>query len=122
GGGYIEHNREQLVIGTLGLVTSLADLESVVVGATPQGIPITVGNISDGRFGARLRRGAATMDGKGEVVVGVALMLMGENSRVVTERVEARLEELLPTLPAGITVAAFYDRAELVNRTIKTVA
>jgi cobalt-zinc-cadmium resistance protein CzcA len=122
GGGYIEHNREQLVIGTVGLVTSLDDLRTVVVGTTPQGVPITVANVGDVRFGPRLRRGAATMDGKGEVVVGVALMLMGENSRVVTDRVKARLEELRPTLPAGITVAAFYDRAELVNRTIKTVA
>ncbi len=122
GGGYIEHNREQVVIGTVGLVTSLADLESVVVGTTPQGVPITVANVGDVRFGPRLRRGAATMDGKGEVVVGVALMLMGENSRVVTERVKARLEELRRTLPAGITVEPFYDRSELVSRTIKTVA
>jgi cobalt-zinc-cadmium resistance protein CzcA len=121
GGGYIEHNREQLVIGTVGLVTSLDDLNSVVVGATPQGVPIAVANIGEVRFGPRLRRGAASMDGQGEVVVGVTLMLMGENSRVVTERVKARLEELRPTLPAGIKVEPFYDRAELVNRTIRTV-
>jgi cobalt-zinc-cadmium resistance protein CzcA len=121
GGGYIEHNREQIVIGTVGLVTGLDDLKSVVVGATPQGVPITIGTIGSVRFGPRLRRGAATMDGKGEVVVGVALMLMGENSRVVTERVKAKLEELRPTLPAGIRIEPFYDRAELVNRTIATV-
>jgi cobalt-zinc-cadmium resistance protein CzcA len=121
GGGYIEHNREQLVIGTVGLVTSLEDLKSVVVGATAQGVPITVGTIGDVRFGPRLRRGAASMDGKGEVVVGVALMLMGENSRVVTERVKAKLAELAPTLPPGIRIEPFYDRAELVNRTIATV-
>jgi cobalt-zinc-cadmium resistance protein CzcA len=122
GGGYIEHNREQIVIGTVGLVASLDDLKSVVVGATPQGVPITVANIGEVRFGPRLRRGAATMDGKGEVVVGVALMLMGENSRVVTERVKARLEELRPSMPPGIRVEPFYDRSELVSRTIKTVA
>jgi cobalt-zinc-cadmium resistance protein CzcA len=121
GGGYVEHNREQVVIGTVGLVTSLNDLKSVVVGATAQGVPITIENIGDVRFGARLRRGAATMDGKGEVVVGVAMMLMGENSRIVTERVKARLEELKPTLPPGIEIAPYYDRSELVNRTIKTV-
>jgi cobalt-zinc-cadmium resistance protein CzcA len=122
GGGYVEHNREQIVIGTVGLVSSLADLESVVVGATAQGVPITVANVGEVRFGPRLRRGAATMDGEGEVVVGVALMLMGENSRVVTERVKARLEELRPSMPAGITIEPFYDRSELVSRTIKTVA
>jgi cobalt-zinc-cadmium resistance protein CzcA len=122
GGGYIEHNREQLVIGTVGLVTSLDDLKSVVVGATPQGVPITVANIGDVRFGARLRRGAASMDGKGEVVVGVALMLMGENARVVTERIKLKLEDLKPSLPKGIKIEPFYDRGALVDRTIRTVA
>jgi cobalt-zinc-cadmium resistance protein CzcA len=121
GGGYIEHNREQVVIGTVGLVTSLDDLKSIVVGTTAQGIPITVANVGDVRFGPRLRRGAATMDGKGEVVVGVALMLMGENARTVTARVKAKLEELKPTLPAGMEIDPFYDRSALVNRTIKTV-
>lgn len=121
GGGYLEHNREQVVIGTVGLVSSLDDLKSVVVGATPQGVPITIANVGDVRFGARLRRGAATMDGKGEVVVGVALMLMGENSRVVTEGVKARLEELKTALPPGIVVEPYYDRSEMVNRTIRTV-
>ena len=121
GGGYIEHNREQLVIGTVGLVKSLDDLKTVVVGATPHGIPITVANIGEVKYGARLRRGAASMDGKGEVVVGVALMLMGDNARVVTELVKARLDELRPTLPKGMTIEPFYDRAELVGRTIRTV-
>jgi cobalt-zinc-cadmium resistance protein CzcA len=121
GGGYLEHNREQVVVGTVGLVTSLDDLRSVVLGATPQGIPITVANVGDVRFGPRLRRGAATMDGQGEVVVGVALMLTGENSRLVTQRIKAKLEELRPSLPAGIRVEPFYDRAELVDRTIGTV-
>ncbi len=122
GGGYVEHNREQIVIGTVGLVTSLEDLKTVVVGATPQGIPITVANIGDVRFGPRLRRGAASMDGKGEVVVGVTLMLMGENARVVVESVKSRIRELLPTLPKGMRIEPFYDRAELVNRTVRTVA
>ncbi|HVV48650.1 MAG TPA: CusA/CzcA family heavy metal efflux RND transporter [Polyangia bacterium] len=122
GGGYVEHDREQVVIGTAGLVTSLEDLKSVVIGATAQGVPITVGTIGDVRFGPRLRRGAATMDGNGEVVVGVALMLMGENSRVVTERIKQRIAELSPSLPAGIRIEPFYDRSALVDRTIKTVA
>jgi cobalt-zinc-cadmium resistance protein CzcA len=122
GGGYIEHNREQVVIGTVGLVTSLDDLRQVVLGATPQGIPITVANVGEVQFGPRLRRGAATMDGQGEVVVGVALMLMGENSRTVTARIKAKIEELRPSLPAGIRVEPFYDRAALVDRTIGTVA
>lgn len=121
GGGYIEHEREHFVIGTDGLVTSLEDLQRVVIGATPQGVPITVATVGEVRFGARLRRGAATKDGQGEVVVGVALMLMGENSRTVTEAVKAKLASIESTLPKGTRIEPFYDRAALVNRTIKTV-
>jgi cobalt-zinc-cadmium resistance protein CzcA len=121
GGGYIERNREQLVIGTAGLVRSLEDLRTVVVGATPQGVPITVANVGDVQYGPRLRRGAASIDGQGEVVVGVALMLLGENSRVVTQAVKAKLKELAPSLPAGVRIEPFYDRSLLVNRTIRTV-
>lgn len=121
GGGYIEHQREHFVIGTDGLVKSLEDLSSVVIGATPQGVPITVATVGEVRFGPRLRRGAATKNGEGEVVVGVALMLMGENSRTVTEAVKAKLEALQPSLPEGTRIEPFYDRAELVDRTITTV-
>ena len=71
GGGFVERHREQLVIGTDGLVKSLDDLNSVVIGATAEGVPITVAHVGQATVGPRLRRGAASMDGKGEVVVGV---------------------------------------------------
>ncbi len=122
GGGYIEHNQEHFVIGSEGLVTNREDLERVVVGATPQGVPITIGALGEVRFGGKLRRGAATQDGEGEVVVGVAMMLMGENSRTVTQAIKDRLAELEPTLPPGTRIEPFYDRARLVDRTIRTVA
>jgi cobalt-zinc-cadmium resistance protein CzcA len=122
GGGYIEHNREHFVIGTDGLVKNLDDLRRVVIGATPQGVPITVATVGDVQFGPRLRLGAATKDGKGEVSVGLALMLMGENSRVVTQAVKAKIASILPSLPEGTRVVPFYDRSLLVNRTIGTVA
>ncbi len=122
GGGYIEHGREHFVIGSRGLVRGLQDLQNVVVGATPQGTPILLSNVADVRVGARLRHGAASMDGRGEVVIGVAMMLMGENSRTVTAAIKARLEELKPSLPDGVIIEPFYDRSVLVNRTIKTVA
>ena len=122
GGGYIERNREQLVIGSLGQVGSLDDLKSVVVGVAPEGAPITIAHLGDVRFGPRLRRGAVTMDGKGEVVVGVALMLMGANSRTVTAAVKDKLAELAPTLPKGMRIEPFYDRSVMVNRTIATVS
>jgi len=121
GGGYIEHNREHFVIGTDGLVKDLNDLRRVVIGATPQGVPITVATVGDVQFGPRLRRGAASKDGLGEVVIGVAMMLKGENARTVTEAVKAKLAALQASLPEGTRIEAFYDRSVLVNRTIQTV-
>src|SRR4029079_9723835 len=99
GGGYIEHAREHFVVGTTGLVKSLEDLRNAVIGATNEGVPITVATVGDAQFGPRLRRGAASKDGKGEVVVGVTLMLLGENSRTVTQAVKAKLTALEPSLP-----------------------
>jgi len=121
GGGYIEHNREHFVIGTDGLVKGLDDLRGVVLGATPHGVPITLATVAEVQFGPRIRRGAATKDGQGEVAMGVALMLMGENSRTVTEAVKARLKLVEKTLPEGTKIEPFYDRSVLVDRTIHTV-
>ena len=121
GGGYIEHNQEHFVIRSNGLVRSRDDLERVVLGTTPQGIPITVASVGHVRFGAKMRRGAATKDGEGEVVIGVAMMLMGENSRTVTKGIISKLEELKPTLPEGVQIEPYYDRTLLVERTIATV-
>jgi cobalt-zinc-cadmium resistance protein CzcA len=121
GGGYIEHAREHFVIGTTGLVKDLDDLRRVVIGATPQGVPVTIATVGDVSFGPRLRRGAASKDGKGEVVVGLALMLIGENSRSVTQGVKDRLAALQPSLPPGTRIEPFYDRSLLVDRTIGTV-
>jgi cobalt-zinc-cadmium resistance protein CzcA len=121
GGGYIEHDREHFVIGTDGLVKNLDDLKRVVIGATPEGVPITIATVGDVAFGARLRRGAASKDAEGEVAVGVALMLMGENARTVTAAVKAKLAALQPSLPPGTKVEAFYDRSVLVDHTIETI-
>ncbi len=121
GGGYIEHNREHFVIGSAGLVKSLDDLQRVVIGATPHGVPITIATVGEVVFGPRLRRGAATQNGEGEVVVGLALMLLGENARTVTAAVKDKLAALAPSLPAGTVIEPFYDRSVLVDRTIQTV-
>jgi cobalt-zinc-cadmium resistance protein CzcA len=120
GGGYIERNREAVLIRAQGLITNLDDVRNVVVAATAKGAPITIGALGTVDFAPRLRRGAATMNGEGEVVVGVALMLLGENSRVVTQKVKVKLEELKKTLPEGVTIDPYYDRSELVDRTILT--
>jgi cobalt-zinc-cadmium resistance protein CzcA len=120
GGGYIERNREAVLIRSEGLITNLDDVRSVVVSATQKGAPVTVGSLGTVQFAPRLRRGAATMNGEGEVVLGVALMLLGENSRLVTARVKERIEQIRKTLPQGVFIEPYYDRSELVDRTVHT--
>ena len=122
GGGYLEHGREQLVVGSVGLVQSVDDLRKVVVGTSADGVPVTIGRVASRvDIGSALRRGAASIDGKGEVTVGVVMMLMGANSRTVTDAVKAKIAELGPTLPRGVRIEPFYDRSLLVDRTIHTV-
>ncbi len=123
GGGYIEKDREQIIIGTEGRVHSLDDFRRVpVVAPAPgKGPPVTVASLGEVRFGARLRRGAASRDGQGEVVVGVVIMQLGENARTVTQAVKHKLAAIQPGLPAGTRIEPFYDRSVLVNHTTATM-
>lgn len=122
GGAYIEHNQEQQLIRGEGLVESLGDIENIVVAATPQGVPIYIKNVAQVAFAPRVRQGAVTRDGRGEIVTGVVMMLIGENSRVVAQRVREKLEEIKKSLPPGVTVDSYYDRTYLVRQTIRTVS
>jgi len=121
GGGSIEHNQQQYVIRGEGLIASLDDVANIVVFATPNGAPVYMRNLGEVRFAPMLRQGAATRDGRGEVVTGVVMMLIGENSRVVAQAVDKRLAEIQKTLPSGVTVDAYYNRTSLVQKTIHTV-
>ena len=122
GGAYIEHNQEQQVIRGEGLIESLSDIENIVLGASQGGVPVYVKNIATVAFAPRVRQGAVTRDGRGEIVSGVVMMLMGENSRVVAQRAKDKLKEIQKSLPAGVTVEPYYDRTELVQKTIRTVS
>jgi cobalt-zinc-cadmium resistance protein CzcA len=121
GGAYIEHAQEQYIIRGEGLVDRLSDIENIVVTATADGTPIYVRNLGRVLFAPMVRQGAVTRDGRGEVVTGVVMMLMGENSRVVSQRVDEALAGIAKTLPKGVTVDTYYDRTDLVARTIETV-
>ena len=121
GGGYIVHNGEQQVIRGAGLVRNLADIGNVVVGIRHE-VPVYVRNLGRVALAPMLRQGAVTRDGKGETVAGIVMLLMGENSRTVVDRVKAKLEEIKPALPKGLQIVPYYDRAELIHRTINTVA
>lgn len=120
GGGYIERDREQIIVATDGLVRSLDDLREVPL---PRGgATIPLGSVADIRFGPALRRGAASRDGAGEVVVATVVMQLGENARAVTAAVKARVGEILPSLPEGTRIEPFYDRSVLVEGTMRTIA
>lgn len=121
GGGYIEHGPEQYVLRSIGLAASVDDLRRIVVKAGKNGAPVYVGDLGDVVAGGALRQGAVTAQGNGEIVAGIAIMLVGENSRSVVQRVRQRVEEIKGTLPKGVELVPFYDRTELVDRTIATV-
>ena len=122
GGAYILHGAEQYLFRGIGLVTSENDIRNIVVKTGRDGIPIYVSDVAEIVTGATLRQGAAVADGQGEIVTGIAIMLKDENSRAVIERVTDRVREIRKTLPKGVDIIPFYDRTELVNRTIKTAS
>ena len=121
GGAYIERGAEQYLLRGIGLVESSEDIANIVVKTAAEGVPVFVRDVGEVVTGAAVRQGAVTADAKGEVVVGIAMMLKGENSRTVAERVKERVEQIKKTLPKGVELIPFYDRTELVDRTIKTV-
>ena len=121
GGAYLERNEEQSLVRGEALISSLVDIENIVVGVSASGTPILVRNLGEVRFAPMVRQGFATQDGKGEIVIGVAMMLIGENSRTVVDRVKAKLSDIQRTLPQGVRVEPLYDRTELVRRTVDTV-
>ena len=121
GGAYIERAQEQYVVRGEGLVASLEDIGRIVVTAAPDGAPVMVRNLGEVAFAPMVRQGAVTRDGRGEVVTGVVMMLMGENPRVVARRVDEELARIAATLPPGVEVETYYDRNDLVGRTIATV-
>jgi heavy metal efflux system protein len=121
GGAYIEHGAEQYLLRGIGLAESSGDIANIIVKAGKEGIPIYVRDLGEVVEGATVRQGAVTADGEGEIVAGIAMMLKGENSRTVVNRVKERIEQVKKTLPKGVELVPFYDRTELVDRTIKTV-
>lgn len=122
GGATLERNGEQAVIRGEGLLTNPEDIGRVVLRTGEGGVPLYIRDVARVVEAARPRLGAVTRDGRGEAVVGVALMLLGENTREVATRVREAVDAIGPSLPPGITIAPFYDRSDLIGRTIATVA
>jgi len=119
GAGYIEHKGEQYLIRVPGLVSTTDDIRNILVGVD-DGTPIYIRDLAEVGLGKELRTGAATENGE-EVVLGTVFMLMGENSRTVSQRVAERISEVNKSLPEGITTRTVYDRTKLVDATLETV-
>ncbi|MND35911.1 Cobalt-zinc-cadmium resistance protein CzcA [compost metagenome] len=119
GAGYIERRGEQLLIRAPGQLAGIEDIANIVL-ANIDGTPIRVRNVAEVGIGRELRSGAATENGR-EVVLGTVFMLIGENSRTVSQAVAQKLVEINRSLPAGVSAVTVYDRTNLVDKAIATV-
>ncbi len=119
GAGYIERSGEQLLIRAPGQVATAADIANIVI-SNVDGTSIRVSHIADVQIGRELRTGAATENGR-EVVLGTVFMLIGENSRSVSQAVAAKLEQINRSLPDGVVAITVYNRTDLVDKAIATV-
>jgi cobalt-zinc-cadmium resistance protein CzcA len=120
GGAYLEHASEQYIIRGVGLVQREQDIEKIVV-RNDHGTPIYVGNVARVTVAPEVRQGAVVMQGRGEVSAAIVMMLRGENSRQVIQRVKAKVDEINRTLPPHVKIHPYYDQTDLVDRTLTTV-
>ena len=120
GGGQVEIGGEQIVIRANSRVTAPKEIEKIPLKFGGSVKPLLVGDVASVGIGHSFRTGASTCQGE-EALVGAAIMLAGENSRLIARAVGAKLQEIQTKLPPGVRVRPLYDRGELVNRTIRTV-
>eukprot|EP00456_Euglypha_rotunda_P006221 TRINITY_DN1105_c0_g1_i1.p1 TRINITY_DN1105_c0_g1~~TRINITY_DN1105_c0_g1_i1.p1 ORF type:complete len:1054 (-),score=257.18 TRINITY_DN1105_c0_g1_i1:623-3784(-) len=120
GGGNIRQQGGMLLVQGLGRTVGIDQLRQIVIDAK-EGVPVRIADVADVVIGHEIRRGAVTADGKGEVVLGLGFMLMGENSHSVTWAMKDKLESIKSNLPANVQVVPVYDRTELVDFVIDTV-
>ncbi len=120
GGGQVVRGGESLLVHGIGLTTNAQEIAGIVI-AAHDGVPVRVGDVAAVRVDHEIRRGAVTGAGKGEIVLGLGFMLMGENSAEVTRGLKAKLAEVQASLPPDVKVEVLYDRTELVDNVIRTV-
>lgn len=120
GAGRLKDGEASLLVRAEGAFKTLEDVRNTIVKGQ-QGSPVRIGDIAEVKLGALTRYGAVSRDGKGEVVEGLVLGLRGANARQVVEGVRAKLDEIAPHLPQGVTTHVFYSRGDLVDRAVHTV-
>lgn len=119
GGKVIEENEMEFVVRGIGLVHSISDLENIVV-TQKNGVPILLKDIATVQLGGDFRRGALDVDGH-EVVGGIVIMRNGENAMAVIKAVKEKIAQISPSLPQGVSTKSFYDRSDLISRTLDTL-
>ncbi|MFL6466846.1 MAG: efflux RND transporter permease subunit [Pyrinomonadaceae bacterium] len=120
GANFIEHGDQQYVVRGLGLVKDVEDIKNIVLDSRG-GTPIRVGDVARVEIGNELRQGAVTKDGQGEVVTGIVLKGINENTKQVIERVSAKVADINKTLPEGVQVVDYYDQSDLIDHSVHTV-
>jgi len=120
GAGSIREGSRSVLVQGLGRTANIEQIKDIFV-ASRHGVPIRVRDVAEVEIGSEIRRGAVTADGKGEVVMGLGFMLMGENTHEITWNMKDRLEEIKAILPPNVKVETVYDRTELVDHVINTV-
>jgi Cu(I)/Ag(I) efflux system membrane protein CusA/SilA len=119
GGKVIEENGMEFIVRGLGLINSVSDLEQTVL-TEREGTPIYLRDVATVQIGGDFRRGALDVNGH-EAVGGIVIMRTGENAHEVIQRVKEKIAQIAPSLPPGVTIKPFYDRSELIDRTIDTL-
>lgn len=122
GGASIQRFDNQQIVRGLALAENGTDIGNIVLKATPGGIPVRVSDVADVKLAPKARLGAVTHDGEGETILGVADMQYGLNASEVLAPLKAAMAEVQKTLPPGVEIKTFYDRSDLINRAIHTVA
>jgi cobalt-zinc-cadmium resistance protein CzcA len=120
GANFIEHGDEQYVVRGLGLVKDIEDIQNIVLDSR-NGTPIRVSDVAKVEIGSEIRQGAVTKDGQGEVVTGIVLKRINENTKQVIERLKEKVVEINKALPEGVSIVDYYDQAELVDNSVHTV-
>lgn len=120
GGGNISEGGDNLLVHGVGRTINVTQIENMVILAK-EGVPIRICDVGEVTIGHELRRGAVSAKGKGEAVLGIGFILMGENSYAVTDRIRTAFETLGEIMPEGVSAVKLYDRTVLVNRVIETV-
>jgi cobalt-zinc-cadmium resistance protein CzcA len=120
GANFIEHGDDQYIVRGLGLVKDVEDIKNIVLDSRG-GTSIRVSDVAQVQIGNEIRQGAVTRDGQGEVVTGIVLKRINENTEEVIDRVKEKVAEINKTLPQGVTVVDYYDQSELVDSSTHTV-